>query len=587
MNRLILSNSIHQGGLIMRVSQMLATTLREVPADAEVVSHQLLARAGFIRKSAAGIYNLLPLALRVLKKIEKIIREEMDRQGAQELMMPIIQPAELWHESGRWDVYGPELFRLKDRHGRDFCLGPTHEEVITDLARSEVRSYKQLPLLLYQIQNKYRDERRPRFGLLRGREFVMKDLYSFDRDQAGLDISYEKMFTAYNRIFERCGLRFRPVEADSGAIGGKDTHEFIVLAEAGESTIVYCPGCDYAANVERASSPPGQAGANEGPAELREAATPGQRTAQEVASFLAVEARRLIKTLIFNSEKGFIAALVRGDRDINEIKLQKELGLQSCELADAAAVERISGAGLGFAGPVGLAGVKIAADLEVMQLINAVTGANKNDTHLINVNPGRDFKPDLTADLRLVQAGDACPVCGSPLSETQGIEVGQVFKLGVKYTQALGATFLDENGQARPMIMGCYGIGVTRTMAAAVEQNNDENGIIWPMEIAPYHVVVIPVSDRDEKQVEMAQKTYESLLGAGIEAVFDDRPERPGVKFKDADLIGYPLRITIGNKALQRSELEVRCRRDGKTVFVPARDIASYVKNFILHPSET
>jgi len=562
----------------MRVSQMFTTTLREVPADAEVASHQLLARAGFIRKSAAGIYNLLPLALRVLKKIEKIIREEMDRQGAQELMMPIIQPAELWHESGRWNVYGPELFRLKDRHGRDFCLGPTHEEVITDLARSEVKSYKQLPLLLYQIQNKYRDERRPRFGLLRGREFIMKDLYSFDRDQVGLDISYQKMFTAYNRIFERCGLRFHPVEADSGAIGGKDTHEFIVVAESGESTIVYCPDCDFAANVERASSPPGQASTGEQPAELQEVATPGQRTVQEVTSFLGVDAKRLIKTLLFNTEKGFIAALVRGDRDINEIKLQKELGVQSCELADAAAVEKISSAGLGFAGPVGLAGVTIAADLEVMQMTNAVAGANKDDTHLINVNPGRDFQPHLTADLRVVQAGDDCPVCGGSLSETQGIEVGQVFKLGSKYTQALGATFLDENGQVQPMIMGCYGIGVTRTMAAAVEQNHDENGIIWPMEIAPYHVVVIPVSDRDEKQVEMAQKTYESLLEAGVEVILDDRSERPGVKFKDADLIGYPLRITIGNKALQSGELEVRSRYDGKTTFVPVPNITSYVK---------
>ena len=565
----------------MRASQLLIPTLREVPADAEVVSHQLLVRAGFIRKAAAGVYNLLPLALRVVKKIETIVREEMDRQGGQELLMPIIQPAELWHESGRWDVYGPELFRLQDRHGRDFCLGPTHEEIITDLVRNEVKSYRQLPLLLYQIQNKYRDERRPRFGLLRGREFIMKDLYSFDRDQAGLDVSYQKMFEAYTRIFERCGLRFRPVEADSGAIGGKDTHEFTVFTAAGESTIVFCVNCDFAASVERASSPPEPAGTAEKPAPLREVATPGRRTVAEVTAFLNVDARRLIKTLLFETEQGVVAALVRGDRDVNEVKLQKELGVLRCELAEPATVEKISGAAPGFAGPVGLAGVKIAADLEVMQMVNAVTGANKDGAHLVNVNPGRDFRPDLTADLRLVKAGDACPVCAQPLSATQGIEVGQIFKLGDKYSRALGAVYLDESGQPRPVIMGCYGIGITRTMAAAVEQNHDENGIIWPFSIAPFHVVVVPVSDRDEKQVEMAQKTYAALLGAGIEVVLDDRPERPGVKFKDADLIGYPLRITVGNQAVRSGELEVKKRSGGEPAFVPADRIVSYVQEII------
>ncbi|MEW6274504.1 MAG: proline--tRNA ligase [Bacillota bacterium] len=565
----------------MRASQLLIPTLREVPADAEVVSHQLLVRAGFIRKAAAGVYNLLPLAFRVVKKIETIVREEMDRQGGQELVMPIIQPAELWQESGRWDVYGPELFRLKDRHGRDFCLGPTHEEIITDLVRNEVKSYRQLPLLLYQIQNKYRDERRPRFGLLRGREFIMKDLYSFDRDHEGLEISYQKMFTAYTRVFERCGLRFRPVEADSGAIGGRDTHEFIVFAAAGESTVVFCPHCDYAANVERASSPPGQVVTNEEPAPLREVATPGRRTVAEVTSFLGMDAKRLIKTLLFETEQGFVAALVRGDRDINEVKLQKELAVLRCELADLPAVARISGAAPGYAGPVGLPGVKIAADLEVMQMVNAVTGANKDDTHFLNVNPGRDFKPDLVADLRLVRAGDPCPVCARPLSGTQGIEVGQIFKLGDKYSKALGATFLDENGQPRPMIMGCYGIGITRTMAAAVEQNHDENGIVWPLAIAPFHVVVVPVSDRDEKQMTMANQVYELLAGAGVEVVLDDRPERPGVKFKDADLIGYPLRITVGNKAVQSGEVEVRRRATGETTFVPVDNIVAYVKKII------
>ncbi len=565
----------------MRASQLLIPTLREVPADAEVISHQLLVRAGFIRKSAAGVYNLLPLALRVVKKIEAIVREEMDRQGGQELLMPIIQPAELWQESGRWDVYGPELFRLKDRHGRDFCLGPTHEEIITDLVRNEVKSYRQLPLLLYQIQNKYRDERRPRFGLLRGREFIMKDLYSFDRDQAGLDVSYQKMYEAYARVFARCGLRFRSVEADSGAIGGKDTHEFTVFADSGESVIVYCEHCDYASNTERAASPPERIPVDEQPAPLKEVATPGRRTVFEVTSFLGVNEKRLIKTLLFETEKGFAAALVRGDRDVNEIKLQKELNVLRCELADPQTVERVSGARLGFAGPVGLSGVKIAADLEVMEMVNAVAGANKDDTHFLNVNPGRDFKADLVADLRLVKAGDACPKCGRPLAETRGIEVGQIFKLGDKYSKVLGAAYLDENGQARPIIMGCYGIGITRTMAAAVEQNHDANGIIWPFSIAPFHVVVVPVSDRDEKQMEMAQAAYESLLGAGVEVVLDDRPERPGVKFKDADLIGYPLRVTVGNRAVQSGELEVRRRANGETVFVPRDNLAGYVQKII------
>lgn len=565
----------------MRASLLLIPTLREVPADAEVISHQLLVRAGFIRKSTAGVYTLLPLALRVVKKIETIVREEMDAQGGQEVLLPIIQPAELWQESGRWDVYGPELFRLKDRHGRDFCLGPTHEEIITDLLRNEVKSYRQLPLLLYQIQNKYRDERRPRFGLLRGREFIMKDLYSFDRDEAGLDESYRKMFVAYTRVFERCGLRFRPVEADSGAIGGKDTHEFIVFASSGESTVVFCPACDYAANTERASVLPQKAAGKEEPAPLREAATPGKKTVREVTSFLGVGAERLVKTLLFETEKGVVAALVRGDRDINEIKLQKALGVLRCELADPATVERITGAAPGFAGPVGLGGVMIAADWEVVEMVNAVTGANKNDAHYVNVNPGRDFRPDLVADLRMVRAGDACPVCGEALLETQGIEVGQIFKLGDKYSKALGATYLDENGRVRPMIMGCYGIGITRTMAAAVEQNHDENGIIWPFSIAPFHAVVLPVSDRDERQVEMAARAYDLLLRAGVEVVFDDRPERPGVKFKDADLIGYPLRITVGNRAVETGEVEVRRRATGETAFLSLDNIVNYVKEII------
>ncbi|MFZ5597896.1 MAG: proline--tRNA ligase [Bacillota bacterium] len=570
----------------MKVTELLMPTLRETPAEAEVVSHQLLVRAGFIRKSAAGVYTYLPLAWRVIRKIEGIIREEMDREGGQEILMPILQPAELWKESGRWDVYGPELFRLKDRHGRDFSLGPTHEEIITDLVRNEVSSYKQLPLLLYQIQNKYRDERRPRFGLMRGREFIMKDLYSFDRDEEGLDITYTKMYQAYTRIFSRCGLKFRPVEADSGAIGGNNTHEFMVLADSGEAVVVYCPAesCGYAANVEKAESPPDlrKGGENAGPAE--EVATPGMRTVDQVTSFLGVSPEQLIKTLIYRSEKGPVAALVRGDREANEIKIMKAVGAITLDLAGPDEVARLTGAEAGFAGPVGLTGVTVVADREVGALSSAVTGANRTGFHLVKVCPGRDFKPDVVADIRLVQAGDPCPCCGAPLVEARGIEVGQVFKLGEKYSKALGATFLDEKGQKRPIVMGCYGIGVTRTMAAAIEQNHDENGIIWPAAIAPYHAIVIPVSAKDGGQSELAWKVYRMLWEAGIEAVIDDRNERPGVKFKDADLIGYPVRITVGSKSVASGGLEVRSRRSGETVMAPLENLPAVVSQLLQGP---
>jgi len=572
----------------LRVSELLIPTLRETPAEAEVVSHQLMVRAGYIRKSAAGVYTLLPLAWRVIKKIEAIIREEMDREGGQEIMMPIIQPAELWQESGRWDVYGPELFRLKDRHGRDFCLGPTHEEIITDLVRGEVSSYKQLPLLLYQIQNKYRDERRPRFGLMRGREFIMKDLYSFDRDEEGLDVSYWKMYHAYSRIFRRCGLKFRPVEADSGAIGGNDTHEFMVLAESGEALVVYCPKdpCGYAANVEKAVSPPqGQlAGTEARP--LEEVYTPDMRTVDQVTSFMGVSPKILIKTLIYKTEKGFVAALVRGDRDVNEIKLMKAVDVINIELASPEEVERITGCAPGFAGPVGLAGIKLVADEETL-ITNAVSGSNKKNTHLANVNAKRDYKPDLITDIRLVRAGDPCPSCGTPLVEAKGIEVGQVFKLGDKYSKVLGATFLDEKGQSRHIVMGCYGIGVTRTMAAAIEQNYDQNGIIWPSSIAPFEVVVIPVSAKDSRQDEMARRVHLKLMEAGVEVVIDDRNERPGVKFKDADLVGYPIRITVGSKAVDSGDLELRLRRDGKNLMIPEGELVNRVLEMLGDDQET
>ncbi|MTI82858.1 MAG: proline--tRNA ligase [Firmicutes bacterium] len=558
----------------MRVSQLLVPTLREVPAEAEVVSHQLLVRAGFIRKTAAGVYTYLPLALRVLEKIEKIVREEMARQGGQEILMPIIQPAELWKESSRWDVYGPELFRLKDRHGRDFCLGPTHEEIITALVRGEVSSYKQLPLLLFQVQNKYRDERRPRFGLMRGREFIMKDLYSFDMDEEGLHTSYQKMYEAYSRVYDRCGLKYRVVEADSGAIGGSDTHEFMVLAASGEATVVYCSSsdCDYAANVERAHALFGGESSQEEPESKREVHTPTQTTIKDVAIFLGESPKKTIKTLIYKTEDGLVAALVRGDREVNEVKLYNALGCLHLELANAGTIQDVTGAQVGYAGPVGL-DMRIVADPEVNNMVNAIAGANKTGYHLVNVNPGRDFKVDTLTDIRMVQAGEPCPRCGSALDEAQGIEVGQIFKLGDKYSRALGAVYLDDKGQEQYIIMGCYGIGVTRTMAASVEQNHDQQGIIWPASIAPFQVVVIPVSTKDEAQVKMAEEIYNKLLQAGVEALIDDRPERAGVKFKDADLVGYPLRITVGSKGVKSGQAEVTERKTGETVMVPQQDI--------------
>jgi prolyl-tRNA synthetase len=563
----------------MRATALLAPTLREAPADAEVISHRLLLRAGFIRRVAAGVYNYLPLAVRVLKKIEQIIREEMDRQGGQELLMPILQPAELWQESGRWDVYGPELFRLKDRHDRDFALGPTHEEIITTLVRGEVNSYKQLPLLLYQIQNKYRDERRPRFGLMRGREFIMKDLYSFDRDEEGLQISYLKMHDAYTRIFQRCGLRFRPVEADSGAIGGTETHEFMVLAESGEASVLFCESasCDYAANVERAAqvSPPEKAKDNL--KNIIEIETPDCRTIDEVSRFLGILPQNIIKTLLYETEAAVVAVLVRGDRDVNEIKLLNALGCLRVDLAGEETIRKVTGASRGFSGPVGLKGVKIIADLEAASLVNAAAGANRDHFHCLNVNPGRDFSIDILTDVRMVQAGEPCPLCGRQLKQARGIEVGQIFKLGIKYSKLLGADYLDESGKVQPVIMGCYGIGVTRTMAAAIEQNNDQDGIIWPAAIAPFQVVVIPVNSKDAGQAALAEKTYARLAAAGIELILDDRPERAGVKFKDADLIGYPLRITIGSKALAEKQIEVRVRRSGDTTMIPEEKLESAV----------
>lgn len=568
----------------MLVSQLLNPTLREVPAEAEVISHQLMVRAGLIRKSASGFYTFLPLGLRVLRKIEAIVREEMDAKGGQEVLMPIMQPAELWKESGRWDVYGDELFRLKDRHNREFCLGPTHEEIITDLVRGEIRSYKQLPMLLYQIQNKYRDERRPRFGLMRGREFVMKDLYSFDRDEAGLHESYQKMYAAYCRIFSRCGLSFRPVEADAGAIGGTGgTHEFMVLADSGENAVVYCSGCDYAANTEKSECRP-QAVEDEAPQGQRQlVATPGVKTIESLSEFLAVPKTALVKSLLYQGDDKIFLVLVRGDRTLNEIKLNNALGgFISLQLASPELVKEILGCEPGSVGPVETpAKLMVVADAEIPLMKRAVCGANQADHHYMDVVPSRDFRIDQVLDLRMVEPGEACLKCGAPLKEARGIEVGQVFKLGTKYSKALGANFLDENGVERSCVMGCYGVGVSRTIAAAIEQNHDEFGIIWPMPIAPYHCLIVPTSSKDPLVAETGDKLYQELKGLGVEVVLDDRDERAGVKFKDADLVGYPLRVTLGSKTLANGQVELKERKSGETHLINVADLAQRVKEII------
>lgn len=566
----------------MRVSKLYAPTLREVPAEAEVVSHQLMLRAGFMRKAAGGIYTYLPLAWRVLKKIERIVREEMDAKGSQELLMPIVQPAEIWQESGRWDVYGAEMFRLQDRHNRCFCLGPTHEEMVTTLIRGDARSYRQLPLSVYQIQNKYRDERRPRFGLMRGREFIMKDAYSFDRDEAGLDKSYQDMYDAYTNIFTRCGLNFRPVEADSGAIGGSGSHEFMVIADSGEAEIVFCTSCDYAANVEKAELFPLEA-QEEAMLTKEEVVTPDCKTIADVCAYLKLPVDHSVKAVAYNSEKGLILCFVRGDHEVNEIKVINTCGVIDLEMATE---EQLAAAGTvgGYMGPVGIDNKKVivVVDATVMKMHNVCCGANKEGYHFINVNPGRDFIPTYVADIRLIQEGDPCPHCGGEVSKARGIEVGQVFKLFTKYSSALKATYLDENGKEQPMVMGCYGVGVSRTMAAAIEQNYDDNGIIWPIEIAPYHVLVVPVNTKDEASAAKAEEIYMQLKKVGLETVIDDRNERPGVKFKDADLIGYPLRVVVGPKTLTEGKLEVKIRKTGEIRYLPLDgDYVQDIKNII------
>ena len=552
----------------MRATNLYAPTLRNTPAEAEIASHQLMYRAGLIRKSAGGMYTYLPLAWRTIRKIEQIIREEMDAAGGQEIMMPILQPSELWEESGRWGAYGAEMIRVKDRHDREFCMGPTHEEMITALVRDELRSYKQLPVLLYQIQDKFRDERRPRFGVMRSREFIMKDLYSFDKDVEGMNESYRKMSVAYTNIFTRCGLDFRAVEADSGAIGGGHSEEFTVLAPEGESRIACCDACSYAASDEKAALRPINA-PDEAELPLAKVATPHTSTIALLAEYLKIPVEKTIKAVAYQTEDDvLILAFLRGDHEVNEIKLANAVpGARELRMADEGAI-RAAGGCPGFMSPIGIKeGTHIVVDETAMRMHNAVSGANEADFHYTNVNPKRDFGAVTVADIRLVEEGDACPICESGhLHIGRGIEAGQIFALGTKYSEAMGATFLDETGKSRPMQMGCYGIGVGRTMAAAIEQNHDESGIIWPRAIAPYEVVVVAVNAKDEAQLAYAEEIYEELRTAGVDVLLDDRRERAGVKFNDCDLIGYPVRIAIGPKTIDSGSIEVKVRKTGELV---------------------
>jgi prolyl-tRNA synthetase len=568
----------------MRYSQYFLPTLKEVPSEAEVPSHQLMFRAGMIRKLASGIYSYLPFGLRAMRKVEAIIREEMNRAGAIEVFLPFVQPAEIWQESHRWEEYGKELLRFRDRHNRDCCLGPTHEEVMADIARKEIRSYRQMPLNLYQIQTKFRDEIRPRFGVMRAREFIMKDAYTFDLDEKGLDESYQKMVDAYTRIFERCGLKFKMVEAESGVIGGSYSHEFMVLAETGEETIVSCIRCSYGANIEKANfrrteykAPPPDKG-NFKP--LQKVLTPDQRTVEEVARFLHVQPQDLVKTLIFETESGCIAALVRGDHEISEKKLKNILQTENLQLAGETVVEEITHAPKGFAGPVGIS-IPMVADLDIREMINFVTGANEKDAHLINVNIGRDFQVTQFADLRRFVPGDRCPLCGDETRLDKGIEVGHTFKLGTKYSQPMGATYLDDQGKEKEIVMGSYGIGVGRTVAAAIEQYFDENGIVFPMPIAPFQVLVLPVNIKIDLLRETADQLYQDLTRERIEVLYDDREESPGVKFKDADLIGIPLRVTLGEKNLKKGLVEIRNRRTGEVTLVKKVEAVSEIRKLI------
>jgi len=564
----------------MRLSSYPINTLRDVPADAEVVSHQLMLRAGLIRRLAAGLYTWLPIGLRVLRKVENIIREEMNRAGALELLMPTVQPAELWQESGRWDQFGPELLRLKDRNERPFCYGPTHEEVITDIARRELKSYRQLPVNFYQIQTKFRDEIRPRFGVMRAREFTMKDAYSFHLDEASLEQGYQAMYQAYSRIFERMHLHFRAVRADTGSIGGNASQEFHVLADSGEDAIAWSDADDYAANIEMAealapAAPRGPAGAT-----LQEVTTPGVRTIAELTAFLKIEANQCLKTLLVEgTDGGVVALVVRGDHELNAVKAQKLPGVFApLKMATAEQVREATGCEPGFIGPVGLK-LRMYADRAAAQASDFICGANRRDVHLTGVNWGRDLPEPDVADIRNVVPGDPSPSGKGTLGIARGIEVGHIFQLGRKYSQAMNATVLDEQGQSVTMFMGCYGIGVTRVVAAAIEQNHDERGILWPEPIAPFTVSLIPINlQKSERVREVAERLYGELQAAGIEVLFDDRDARPGVKFADDELLGIPHRLVVGDKGLDRGAIEYKSRADGTGADVPLEAVVQFIK---------
>lgn len=568
----------------MRMSKLLAPTLREDPTEAEIASHKLMLRAGLIRKLSSGVYTYLPLGWRIITKIERIVREEMDKAGALEIKLPTLLPAALWKETGRWSIYGKELFRIKDRKDSEFCLGPTHEEVITDLVRQTVKSYKELPLNLYQIQTKFRDEIRPRFGVMRSREFIMKDAYSFDKNEAGLEISYKAMYEAYNRIFDRFGLKYKVVHADPGPIGGGFSQEYMVLSPTGEDEIIHCEKCDYAASMEMAiyKVPKGQTASLEVKVpKMENVKTPSIKTIEELEKFLKIPQDKMIKTLLYKLKDSFIAVLTRGDHQLNEARLKKILGTDELEFADEKDVEKISGAPVGFAGPVGLKGIKIYADKAVTEIIDGVTGANAVDSHIIHVSYGRDYKADEIDNLRQAVEGDMCTKCGSKLVKTRGIEVGHIFKLGTKYSAKMNASYLDESGKTTPYVMGCYGIGITRIAGACIEQNNDQFGIIWPLSIAPYKVAVVPVNMKESAQAEAADKIYNELIESGIDALFDDREFSVGVKLKDMDLIGLPIKVVIGPKSLAEGHVEIKLRRDGTTYVVAVAEAVQKVKELL------
>ena len=565
--------------LIMRMSKLYMPTLREVPSEAELPSHKLLLRAGMIKKLVSGVYTYLPLGYSVIKKIENIVREEMDAIDSQELLMSAVHPAELWQETGRWEDFGPEMFKLKDRHGREFCLGPTHEEIITDTIRHDIKSYKQLPLSLYQIQTKYRDEKRPRFGLMRSREFIMKDAYTFDRDEEGMREAYYEMWKAYEKIFTRCGIDYRVVEGDSGAMGGSDSHEFTAMSEFGESNIAYCEECDYAATDEKAECKY-EAETRE-VKELEEVHTPGVKTIEKLVEFFGIDPSEFVKTLLVKANGEVVAAVIPGDRELNEIKLINHLGVaeHEFEMADEEDVKEVTGAEVGFAGPIGLKeGTRVVVDSRIKDLGNFIIGANKTDYHFKNANFERDFKDaELVDDLVLVREGDSCPKCGAPLKMDRGIEIGNIFQLGTKYSSSLGATYLDENGKEQDIVMGSHGIGVSRTMAAVIEQNYDDDGIIWPLALAPFEIIVSIINTKNDEQRELGEKIYEDLKSQGYEVLLDDRKERAGVKFKDMDLIGIPIRITVGKRAGENI-VEYSLRKDREKSDLSADEISSKVE---------